>query len=129
MSLRRSYRVLAVLGAVALTAGCGGLADEDVTRAAEEFAAGDEAVRCALLAPSTLGALVEEESSSCEEAISELPLGSGEVVSVAVWGEEAQVKLNDDTLFLTHASGGWRIVAGACRSQGSDLPYECRLEA
>jgi hypothetical protein len=51
--------------------------------------------RCELLAPNTRAALVEE-ASGCEEAIQQIPLGSGEVASVEVWGEEAQVRLADE---------------------------------
>jgi uncharacterized protein YhdP len=58
-----------------------------------------------------------------------LPLGTGGIESVAVWGEEAQVRLGDDTLFLTRTADGWRVMAGACRAQGADEPYSCRLAA
>jgi hypothetical protein len=47
---------------------------------------------------------------------------------VAVWGEEAQARLTDDTLFLTRTAEGWLVTAAACRSQGADLPYECQVE-
>jgi hypothetical protein len=129
VSLRRQRRALATLGAaVVLLTGCGGVSDDEVSRLAEQFAGGDAATRCDLLAPDTLAALVEEETSPCEDAIGAVPLGSGHLMSVAVWGEEAQAKLSDDTLFLTHTSAGWRVMAAACRSQGPDKPYDCRLE-
>jgi hypothetical protein len=51
------------------------------------------------------------------------------VVSVDVWGAEAQVKLADDTLFLTQTDDGWRVAAAGCRAQGSDEPYDCQVEA
>ena len=41
-----------------------------------------------------------------------------------VWGEEAQARLTDDTVFLTRTADGWRVTAAACRSQGADLPYD-----
>ena len=129
MPLRRQRRALATLGsAVLLLTGCGGLSDDEVGRLAEQFAGGDAGARCDLLAPGTLAALVENESAPCEDAIEDVPLGSGDVMSVAVWGEEAQAKLSDDTLFLTHTSTGWRVMAAACRPQGQDKPYDCRLE-
>ena len=114
--------------ATLLLAGCGGLSDDEVGRVAADFAAGDPAERCALLAPGTVAALTGEESSSCEEALEQLPLGSGEVTEVQVWGEEAQAKLSDDTLFLTRTSSGWRVMAAACSAQGSELPYDCQVE-
>jgi hypothetical protein len=128
VSLRRRHAWAVQGAAVLLLAGCGGPSDDDVRRLAEEFAAGDTVARCDLLAPGTRAAVVEEEQSSCEEAIEHLPLGSGDLMAVAVWGEEAQAKLGDDTLFLTRTSAGWRVTAAACRPQGQDKPYECRLE-
>ena len=88
--------VLGLLAAPALLlSGCGGLSGTGVEQAAARFAAGDAAARCDLLAPATADSLVAEESTSCPEAIGVLPLGRGAVESVAVWGEEAQVKLAD----------------------------------
>ena len=125
----RRWAVAAGLAAAALLlAGCGGLSDDEVGRVAADFAAGDPGERCALLAPGTLAALMGEESSSCEEALEQVPLGSGEVTEVQVWGEEAQAKLRDDTLFLTRTSSGWRVMAAACRAQGAEKPYDCQVE-
>ena len=120
--------VLAGLAATLLT-GCGDLSAEDVQSVATTFAGaeGDSVARCELLARTTLDAIQEE--GPCDDAIGELPLGSGEVTAVEVWGEEAQVRLSDDTLFLTRTADGWRISAAGCRSQGAELPYECQLEA
>jgi hypothetical protein len=97
----------------------------------EDFAAaqGDPSARCDLLAPGTLAALVEDEGTSCEDAIGQAPVGSGDLVSLEVWGQEAQAKLSDDTLFLTRTSEGWRVSAAACRAQGADQPYDCQVEA
>ena len=89
----------------------------------------DPAMRCSLLSDQALSTLVQSEGASCEDAIQEMPLGSGDVVSTEVWGEEAQVKLSDDTLFLTRTADGWRVAAAACRSQGPEQPYECQVEA
>ena len=125
---RRSLALSAVALPLLLT-GCGGLAEGDVERVAEDFATGDAAARCELLAPGTLAALVEEESSSCEEAIEQFEIGSGDVTEVGVWGEEAQAKLSDDTLFLTHTPAGWRVFAAACTPQGQDQPYDCEVES
>ena len=127
-SRQRRSIALGVMTATLLT-GCGGLAEPEVERVAEEFAAGDAAARCDLLAPGTFAALVEDESTSCEEAIEQFDVGSGDVVEVGVWGEEAQARLSDDTLFLTHTPAGWRVFAAACSSQGQDQPYDCEVES
>ena len=112
-----------------LLTGCGGLAEPEVMRVAEEFAAGDAAARCELLLPATYAALVEEGATSCEEAIEQVDIGSGDVLEVGVWGEEAQARLSDDTLFLTHTPAGWRVFAAACVPQGQEQPYDCEVES
>ena len=89
--------------------------------------AADPATRCDLLAPATLAGLEERESASCTEAIGQLPLQGGDVESVQIWGSDAQVRLSEDTLFLTETRAGWRVTAAACRSQG-EAPYECEVE-
>jgi hypothetical protein len=131
MTSSRERRSLAFCAATAtlLLSGCGGLAEPEVERVAQEFAAGDAAARCDLLAPAAFAALVEEDSASCEEAIEQVDIGSGDVVEVGVWGEEAQARLSDDTLFLTHTPAGWRVFAAACTPQGQDQPYDCEVES
>ena len=132
MSTHRSLTALALAAAASLTlSGCGDVSSDEVASTAGAFAGAedDPSARCQLLSEQTLSALVESEGSSCEDALQDMPVGSGEVVSTEVWGEEAQVKLSDDTLFLTRTVDGWRVTAAACRSQGSDQPYECQVEA
>ena len=125
---RRLSVVAAAVPATLLLTGCGGLAEGDVARVAADFAAGDATARCDLLAPGAFASLVGE-SPSCEEAIEQIAIGSGEVLEVGVWGEEAQAKLSDDTLFLTHTPAGWRVFAAACVPQGQDQPYDCEVES
>jgi hypothetical protein len=115
-------------GALVLS-GCGNVSADEVESVAASFVeADDPAAQCELLAPGTFASLVKDQASSCEEAIQDVPLGSGELVSVEVWGEEAQAKLADDTLFLTRTSAGWRITAAACTPPAQDEPYDCQLE-
>lgn len=116
--------VLAVLG---LLAGCSSTEEPAVQEVASSFAGGDPQGRCDLLAPTTLEALLHEEPS-CPEGLEQLPLGTGEVVSIEVWGSDAQVHLTDDTLFLTRDGAAWRVSAAACRPGGDDGPYSCQLE-
>lgn len=117
--------------AALLLSGCGDLSSDEVTRTARAFAAAedDPATRCSLLSDRALSALAENEGATCEDAVQQLPLGSGEILSTEVWGDEAQVKLSDDTFFLSRTADGWRVTAAACRAQGSDQPYECQVEA
>ncbi len=121
---------VALTGAALLLSGCGSLNADEVEGVAAQFAGAQEdpATRCQLLLPAVVETLVEDEGASCEDAIGDLPVGSGDVASVEVWGEEAQVRLSDDTLFLSRTAAGWRITAAGCRSQGADLPYTCQVE-
>jgi hypothetical protein len=112
---------------LAALAGCANAEQPDVRDVASSFAAGDAEDRCGLLAPGTLTSLLTE--GACPDVIGQLPLGSGEVMSVDVWGDDALVHLTDDTLFLTRDGAGWRVSAAACQAAGADQPYECQLEA
>ncbi|MDQ1662102.1 MAG: hypothetical protein QOJ68_2082 [Blastococcus sp.] len=132
MSVRRTGGVLTLVGtALLVLSGCGNVADDDVARVATAFAQDgqDAAARCALLAPTTLATLTGQESSSCPDAIGNVQTGSGRLVSVEVWGEEAQAKLTDDTLFLTRTPRGWRVLAAGCKARSQQQPYDCQLQA
>jgi hypothetical protein len=128
MSRHGRHWAAALGGAAVLLSGCGSLDAGEVEDVAASFAHDDPAGRCALLTTNVVESLVKNEGASCEEAIQDLPIGSGDVASVEVWGEEAQVRLGDDTLFLTRTADGWRVMAAACRSQGDSLPYACEVE-
>jgi hypothetical protein len=132
VSVRPRWSTAAVvLGIGLVLSACSDVSADGAEKAVEAFAAAqdDPSARCELLAPGTLAALVEDEDTPCEDAIGQVPVGSGDLLSVEVWGQEAQAKLSDDTLFLTRTSQGWRISAAACRAQGADQPYDCRVEA
>src|SRR3954451_4336065 len=128
MTAARMRRVLLVLAAGLALTGCANADEPAVRDVASSFADGDAQTRCGLLAPTTMASLVAEEGTSCPEAIGSLPLGRGDIASVEVWGEDALVKLSDDTLFLTRDAGGWLVSAAACQP-GGDGPYQCQLEA
>jgi hypothetical protein len=128
--MRRSRRAVTALvaGAVLLT-GCSGAHEPDVARVARTFEdpAGDPEERCDLLAPATRAAFEKSASAPCAEAVQDLPVQGGDVVSIEIWGGAAQVKLGGDTLFLTETGAGWRITSAACRPQG-EAPYACEVD-
>lgn len=131
MSVRKAWAAGAVAATALIVSGCGNVSDDEVATVASAFAhdGGDAAARCALLAPATLATLTEQESAACPQAIGKIDLGSGGLVSVQVWGEEAQAKMTDDTLFLTRTAHGWRVMAAACRPRSQQRPYDCQLQA
>ncbi|HYH32433.1 MAG TPA: hypothetical protein VD903_18840 [Pseudonocardia sp.] len=120
-------RALTAAAAALLLAGCAGMQRPAVEEVATTFATGDPATRCALLAPATLAALEYDEAAACTETVAGKAPSGGQVQHVEVWGDQAQVRLGDDTLFLTRSGGGWVVAAAGCTPNG-DAPYECRLE-
>ncbi|MCU1660391.1 MAG: hypothetical protein QOI36_4020 [Pseudonocardiales bacterium] len=117
----------ALLAAAVLLAGCADLEQPVVEQVASTFAAADPSTRCAMLAPATVAVVEAARSESCVQAMAQLSLPEGAVVSSTVWGDNAQVQLVGDTVFLTRTSTGWKVTAAGCRSRG-DAPYVCRLE-
>lgn len=130
MPVRRSRAVLvAVAAGAAVLTGCSNSDVPDVERVASTFEdpSGDPEERCDLLLPATRAAFEQTESTSCAEAIEDLPLEGGSVVSVEVWGGDAQVKFAGDTVFLSETSAGWRVASAVCRPQ-TDAPYDCEVD-
>jgi hypothetical protein len=121
---------LALLGsAVLLLGGCASAQRPDVEQVATRFTdpSGDPEARCDLLTPASLASFEQSEAAPCAEAINQLPLDSGSVRSVEIWGGEAQVRLTGDTLFLTETHSGWRVTAAGCRMH-ADAPNDCEVE-
>jgi hypothetical protein len=120
--------VSAIIVAPLLTglSGCSPAPDARVGAVVEQFYGavrdGRGEAACALLAPRT----VEEMAvggDDCAEAVVKLP-PPGATRVVRVWGNEAQVRLAADTVFLHRFHQGWRVRAAGCRPRG-DEPYLC----
>ncbi|KIF01341.1 hypothetical protein PL81_36115 [Streptomyces sp. RSD-27] len=120
--------------AVALAAGCGAPAVRvDGARAAGEgferaLTAGDDEAACRLLAPATRQQVEQDEGKACTKALGrkELPKAGG-VRTTEVYGRQAMLRLDGDTLFLSQFDAGWRVVAAGCSPQG-ERPYQCVLK-
>ncbi len=124
----RAGRVAAVAVVAMAAGGCADLQQPEVEQVAAAFTRSGPVDRCALLAPATVAALEYDESAPCADALGQVGLPGGQVVSSAVWGDNAQVRLTGDTLFLTRTDAGWKVAAAGCVPQG-EAPYLCRLEA
>jgi hypothetical protein len=109
----------------AMLAGCAAAERPDVEQVATHFATADPTARCALLASATVAAL--EREGPCVATVGTSAPSGWQVLRTEVWGDEAQVRLSGDTLFLTRTRAGWKVVAAGCTSNG-DLPYVCRME-
>jgi hypothetical protein len=124
--LRGIAGALSVGCAAVALAGCAAVEQPDVEQVVVAFAAGDPAARCALLAPATLAALERSTSTGCAQAVADVATG-GTVLHTAVWGDAAQVRTAEDTVFLTRTGGGWKISAAGCTRTG-DAPYGCEVD-
>ncbi|MEU3775796.1 hypothetical protein AB0F11_21765 [Streptomyces sp. NPDC032472] len=130
-----SYLLFALAAAV-LVSGCGASAPRvdgarDAALAfARAVAGSDFRAACALLAPGTRQELEEGEQKPCVLALvgQDLPGARTRTVhGTEVYGRQAMVRLEEDTLFLSQFDGGWRVVAAGCRPE-ADKPYRCAVK-
>ena len=126
--------ILGIAAAAGLLAGCASVdgraqaADAVAERLFAAIDAGDGGAACALLAPETERSVAEDQP--CAEAILDEDLPApGQVTGTEVYGQQAQVKLTGDTVFLAVFPGGWRVVAAGCTPRGGGRPYDCEVEA
>src|SRR5215218_3514599 len=98
--------------------GCADLQQPEVEQVAAAFTRSGPVDRCALLAPATVAALEYDESAPCADALGQVDLPGGQVVSSAVWGDSAQLWLTVEELFMTPPYAGWKVAAAGCVPQG-----------
>jgi hypothetical protein len=129
-------RMAAALAALALSAlaGCASVGERGTaaaavaTRLLTAVDDKDGAAACAVLAPDTASALEQSAGKPCAQAILDEDLPApGAVTGVDVYGQWAQVRLADDTIFLAVFPGGWRVVAAGCVPR-QNRPYNCELQ-
>ncbi|MBB5076152.1 hypothetical protein [Nonomuraea endophytica] len=123
-------RLLLLLVALVITA-CSSQRDGEVAQAADGFyaalASGDGARACALLSPRAEEGL-EKGGDTCPEVVLDLDLrGGAPLGGPRVYGDEAQVRLAADTVFLHRFADGWRVRAAGCEPRPG-LPYRCEIE-
>lgn len=120
-------RAAVVVAAALSLCGCAGLQQRQVEQVAAAFAAADPSARCGMLAPATVATVEAQSGRPCAQATAQPPLPPGAVQSSTVWGDQAQVQLVGDTVFLTRTSNGWKVTAAGCHARG-DAPYACSME-
>lgn len=92
------------------------------------LASGDYARACGLLIPSAVEKLEAGSAGSCAEKLSQLDVpAAASVQESAAYGRNAQVVMDQDTLFLARSGDGWKITAAGCSSRG-ERPYDCEVE-
>lgn len=138
MGLTSAARVSVRLGAAGVLASlllssCASTDDVDAARrTADDFAGSlrsdDGAAACALLMTSTRSAVEEAAGRPCEEGIvDEVGADPGAVTRAEAFGTAAQVRTQNDTLFLARYDGRWLVLAAGCSPRG-ELPYDCQVE-
>ncbi|GGQ01644.1 hypothetical protein [Streptomyces roseolilacinus] len=104
----------------------------EVTRFEQALGAGRHDRLCAAFAPATREELEQSAKSRCEQAIGqaieerELP-AAGAVREVDVYGDQARVVLEQDTVFLARFPAGWKVTAAGCAPR-PQRPYECEIK-
>ena len=81
---------------------------------------------CSLLSPRAREGQ-ERGDETCASSILGLRLPGGRPVETRVWGDEAQVRLSADTVFLHRFAGGWLVRAAGCAPREA-RPYSCQVE-
>jgi hypothetical protein len=111
--------------------GCGDSEDPAVEAVAgkllEATSTGDGQAACQVLSPHTRDELEQSSGRPCERAILEEDIGRGETVREAqVFETMAQVRFDDETVFLSRFDSGWLVVATAC-TRRPEGPYDCSV--
>lgn len=89
---------------------------------------GDHARACGLLIPAAIEKLEAGEAGTCAEKLAQLDVPAAASVQDSVaYGSNAQVVMDQDTLFLARSGDGWKITAAGCTSRG-ERPYDCEVE-
>jgi hypothetical protein len=109
---------------------CTGPGADEAAQVADSFdraAVSDAAKACDLLAPRTREEVEKSAQQPCAGALGgdDLPDPSP-LRSVDVYGHDAIVRFDNDTVFLARFPEGWRVTAAGCRAGPSDdKPYDC----
>ncbi|MEV7996398.1 hypothetical protein AB0O67_32265 [Streptomyces sp. NPDC086077] len=84
---------------------------------------------CTALAPATREELEQSaQGGRCVQVIGEQGLpAAGAVRGVDVYGDQARVVLEHDTVFLAHFPTGWKVTAAGCLPR-PQRPYQCEIK-
>lgn len=128
--MSRSTLIGIVLLAVT-AAGCSSSRDGTVEQVADDFRSAlrseDGDAACKELSDPVRFELELSSGATCEVElrVAELP-ADGKVRDVTVSGTAAQVRYEDDVIFLSEFDDGWKIIGAGCLSR-SVGPYDCQV--
>lgn len=124
-------RICLLAALMILTTACGSdLADQAAAETAMAFLRAQPDQACVLLAPDTAEELTRT-GSSCADGLAAAAVPPASMVrEVEVAGEAAQVRLDDQVVFLARFGEVWKVTAAGCVRDDPDpaAPYECAVE-
>lgn len=131
---RATLAGVAMATVVMASTGCSSVrsVDAQASSAAVRFhvalAGGDMTTACDLLAPKTREELEQTSGTSCAKALADdgLPRANA-VMSRDVYGSNARVVLDGDTLFMARFGEQWKVTAAGCEPRPS-RPYQCEVK-
>lgn len=128
----RSLTAAVVLVVLVSLSGCSSGNDKAARRAAENLhaslRAGDGAAACDVLSDEVQKEIAQSQGTSCESAVMEPDIpDSGRILDVKVYGTAAQVRYDEDVVFLGEFEDGWKVTAAGCSRQAG-APYDCELQ-
>jgi hypothetical protein len=88
---------------------------------------GDYPRACGLLIPAAVEKLEAGAPGTCAGKLAQLDVPAAtSVKDSAAYGRNAQVVMDQDTLFLARSGEGWMVTGAACTARG-ERPYDCEV--
>ena len=119
---------------LALATGCSSAgpdpaqADLAAQRLHQALTSGEPAAACGLLAPATLKEVEQSAHTPCAQALADAGIPDATAVTTTdVYGTNARVVLNGDTVFLARFGAQWKVTAAGCKPRPG-LPYDCDVK-
>jgi hypothetical protein len=124
--------IVAATAAVGALPGCAASAErQHVQAVAVEFVTAvqnkDGQAACSVLTSNAEDSVSGATDLPCSAAVLNVEEDGAQVRHVQIWGNDAQVKLGSDTVFLSRLPAGWQVRAAGCRSQPG-AAYRCDVE-
>lgn len=126
--------VATLLCVLALATGCSSVgpdpaeADSAAQRFHKALATSEPTAACELLAPGTLKEVEQSAHTSCPRALASAGLPPATTVTMTdVYGTNARVVLDGDTVFLARFGTQWKVTAAGCKPR-TGLPYDCNVK-
>ena len=125
------WGVVVLITVLLSASGCAAAQEDEVEQVTERLHAAidqqDGAAACELLSQQTQMQL-QSSGDSCEVAVLEAGLSpDGRVEQVNVFDTSAQVRYDDDVIFLSDFPEGWRVIGAGCTPQ-AERPYDCAVQ-